>query len=378
MDITKSTDNILVTSRPEDMFNIIHAQMNVAHDKLPSEYLKEVAIACLQVLQDVQRESHDSLLHNYRNMEAEVLCAIINDNQRMDEKCREFTADMTKHIESEEDRNILEAISDEVAGEYLAISVRGVEALARCIMDVLEEPIFSKLFSPEWEQSNDNETLMSTLTVTLEDYFNDLSSWLTHYHFSRLVVKVLHLVVGHYIMSLRRKANGAFTFTNELIVANKVIKDRTVAYDYFVGLKDILEHGRLKPKKAAASNSTNIDQALNDALEPMYSMARVISCHNLESAEIDAKELFSRYGIDGLKVLQSCFLSNPCISRNDRSNYYETCKKLYDNFPNKDPELATTGSPDYEGYDANVTLANANKDNSSRVRTFWGGLKSLK
>jgi hypothetical protein len=49
LEITKSTDNILISSHPEDMFNIIHAQLNVAKEKLPPEYIKEVAIACLQV-----------------------------------------------------------------------------------------------------------------------------------------------------------------------------------------------------------------------------------------------------------------------------------------------------------------------------------------
>jgi len=49
LEISKAQDGSLVTSNPEDMFNILHAQLEVAKDKLPLEYTKEVAVACLQV-----------------------------------------------------------------------------------------------------------------------------------------------------------------------------------------------------------------------------------------------------------------------------------------------------------------------------------------
>jgi len=138
-EITKATDNTLVTSHPEDMFNIIHAQLAVAREKLPPEYVKEVAIACLQVLQDVQRQSYDRLLSNYQAMEIEYLCSIINDNQRMEEKCHEFAEEIIKLLSSShsnayaEDQEILEAISNEVAMEYLLIANVAVTALARYV-----------------------------------------------------------------------------------------------------------------------------------------------------------------------------------------------------------------------------------------------------
>ena len=49
LELNKNTNGLLVTPNPEDMFNIIHAQLEVAREKLPLEYTKEVAIACLQV-----------------------------------------------------------------------------------------------------------------------------------------------------------------------------------------------------------------------------------------------------------------------------------------------------------------------------------------
>jgi hypothetical protein len=102
-----------------------------------------------------------------------------------------------------------------------------------------------------------------------------------------------------------------------------------------------------------------MEAALNEALEPMYCLARIISCHNLNGAENDAKELFLRYGIDGMKVVQSAFLCNPCINRNDRSNYIGVVQKLFDDncsLPGNNYSLQPI--PDYVSYEMNITSMN--------------------
>lgn len=136
-EITKSSDNTLITSHPEDMFNIIHAQLNVAKEKLPPDYVKEVAIACLQVLQDVQRQSYDTLQHNLTSLDAETLCAIVNDNERMAEKCKEFTDDMLRYVRDPEEKKVLEDIADQVSTEYINISIKGVSSISRYVMILL-------------------------------------------------------------------------------------------------------------------------------------------------------------------------------------------------------------------------------------------------
>ncbi len=130
-EITKSTDNTLITSYPEDIFNIIHAQLNVAKEKLPQEYVKEVAIACFQVLQDVQRQSYDTLQHNLTSLDAKTLCAIVNDNQRMEEKCREFTDEMLLYVRDYEERDMLDGNGNEVATEFLLIANQAVKSISR-------------------------------------------------------------------------------------------------------------------------------------------------------------------------------------------------------------------------------------------------------
>lgn len=102
--------------------------MEVAREKLPLEYTKEVAIACLQVLQSSQRQSYDSLSHS---MEPDQMCAVINDNQRMQEKCDEFGEYLCRFVEEGPDKELLLAILEEVSSEYIALAVKAVNFLAK-------------------------------------------------------------------------------------------------------------------------------------------------------------------------------------------------------------------------------------------------------
>lgn len=49
VEVVRSTEGILITTTPEDMFNIIHMQIAVAKDRLSRDHLKDVVTACLQV-----------------------------------------------------------------------------------------------------------------------------------------------------------------------------------------------------------------------------------------------------------------------------------------------------------------------------------------
>ena len=65
----------------------VHVQIAVATDKLPREHLKDVVNACLQVLREVQRQSYDDLSDHFRVYDVDMLCAFVNDNQRLQENC---------------------------------------------------------------------------------------------------------------------------------------------------------------------------------------------------------------------------------------------------------------------------------------------------
>jgi uncharacterized protein (DUF2267 family) len=130
-EIVKDFDDTLITSHPEDMFNILHIQLEVAKEKLPKEYSKDVAITCLQVLQDMQRTNFDSLSNDWKNMDVTKMCAIINDNQRMATKCDEFKKRLLSIVENDVEKETLADILDEVSKQYCELANKSLNFLAK-------------------------------------------------------------------------------------------------------------------------------------------------------------------------------------------------------------------------------------------------------
>jgi len=54
------------------------------------------------VLQSVQRDAYDNLSHHWQDMAVDTMCALINDNQRMREKCDEFGEHVLRFVENGE------------------------------------------------------------------------------------------------------------------------------------------------------------------------------------------------------------------------------------------------------------------------------------
>eukprot|EP01036_Dinobryon_divergens_P025258 gene25258-33786_t len=280
------------------MFNIIHAQLNVAREKLPPDHIKEVAFAMLQVLQEVQRQSYDSLSEKWREMDPEAMCATINDNERMQEKCDEFGEYLLKFLANEQEKELFREVLGEVSNEYVQIAVKAGAFLARCILEDLDEPFFSKLFSPEWEAG---EELGNILVVTLKDYFSDLSAWLGEYYFSKFVYQTLNTIIATYIMM------------------------ETIER-FFLEYLHQLQAGGMRVSQAQHSPET----ALRELLQPILNLARLITARQLTGAEGDARALFAKWNIDGLRAVQAAFQLHPTISKQEKMQNIEALKKLFD------------------------------------------------
>jgi hypothetical protein len=59
------------------------------------------------------------------------MCATVNDNQRMQEKCDEFGQYLFRLVEEGPEKEILTAILEEVSNEYIALAVKAVSFLAK-------------------------------------------------------------------------------------------------------------------------------------------------------------------------------------------------------------------------------------------------------
>lgn len=205
----------------------------------------------------------------------------------------------------------------------------------------MEEDVFSKIFTPEWEFSQPGDSFMKILSATYEDYLSDLSQWLGLNHYTKLMYSLLVQTVGRYLMTLRKRSNGAFTFTNEINAANKVLVDRTVLIDFFKNYLKDLERGGMRPEtyvsklpeedgQKAVPNAATTESALYVTLEPMVSLTVVITVRQFSVGENDMKSLFKKFGIDGLRLVQACCFCNPVINRMDRQLFSDQAKKLFE------------------------------------------------
>ena len=139
----------------------------------------------------------------------------------------------------------------------------------RLILQDLEEVVFHKLFTPEWEQGEGN-SICGTLSATIQDYFRDIEEWLPEFFYCRLTVETLKSTVYQYCMSLRRIAVGAFQFNNELTAARHVMADMDTLRQCFIVYAECLARGGLE----TAESSPEV--ALDEQLEPLSQLARVV------------------------------------------------------------------------------------------------------
>lgn len=72
-------------------------------------------------------------------MDPEAMCATINDNQRMQEKCDEFGEHLIRFVEDEEEKEMLRAVLEEVSNEYITLAVNTINFLARYFYLVCNE-----------------------------------------------------------------------------------------------------------------------------------------------------------------------------------------------------------------------------------------------
>ena len=188
-----------MTTNPEEMFRCLQLQIEVAKEKLPREKLKDVIMACLQVLREIQRETLDALNANYKDIEPELMCATINDNERMQEKCDEFIGETIEICPNETDRELLHSVLEGVSSTYVEIAVAASALLAKSLLQCdLQDP-FDALFTPDWEKG---EGICEAIPATLYECFKDLEEWLPEFFFARVAYSSLTLTVEYYVNAL--------------------------------------------------------------------------------------------------------------------------------------------------------------------------------
>jgi hypothetical protein len=270
-----------------------------------------VVNACLSVLRDEQRDSYDSLTNGWRDMDPVTLCASINDSHRMQEKNDEFAEKVLQLIPQQDHYEMLTAQAEGVSQEFVNVASHGVTYLSRCILEDLEEAVFNNLFNAEWESNWETHPLASMITATVNDYQEDISAWLSEQFFNEFCDSVLSTAVSHYLMSLRKQATDTYKFRSEMTAANGILEDKKQLLAFFSTLEGI-----------------NPD-VLEEELEYVEALARIISSTHITGAEADVKALYKKYHGDGLKLVIAAEQCNPSRNKQETLEGIELAIKIY-------------------------------------------------
>ena len=401
METIPGEDGLLITTNPEDMFRVLSLQVAVAEEKLPKEKLKDVIMACLQVLRDIQRDTYDAMRTSYKDMDPMVMCATINDSLRMEEKCDKYFGDIIEQMlpEQKAEREMLLAVLEDVEAEYVEIANKATMLLAKSLLQCDLSEMFAAVFSKEWEAG---EVVVDAIPVTLADVFPSLEEWLGPFMLGRIVWNVLQAIPESYIAALVRNCNArldesaggatasasANQLKRDLVAAGKQAASMA-AHAYVVAAEDEETNQppsnyRFKNELVAAAQVQSDLEVLSDffydyqklidrygkideQLEPLAHLACVMRSPSFGGAEAPSKALFELYGLLGLRACKTVVAVNPSLGRQEKAEFLKAMQRLYD----------SKGS---EGYGSGMPslLDEEGEDEKDKEKSSWAWFRGRK
>ncbi|CAN0149970.1 unnamed protein product [Pylaiella littoralis] len=286
LEVQLDADGHYVTTLPDDMFNLINMQISVAKT-LPENFLGSVVLACLEVLQDIQEDSMLSMDSGWRRISAEEdglerLCAMVNDNLRLQEKSDEFIEDIAGGLK-EEERKRLSGMIDTVSGAYVEVALIATGAISNSMVATLEDAeVVQRLFSEDWETGAFEG--MKTIIETYADYFRDLHGWLSEYFFAKLARACFEKSVKVYVESLlvSDSSRPKHRFSSPGVAAQRIRGDIQLLIEFFTketmpstgtSMKEYLaqagirEAGAMDDVAQAARDAATVLEADDDAMD---------------------------------------------------------------------------------------------------------------
>ncbi len=294
--IEKSTDGTLFSHKPESIFYVINSFIDIVKIKLSNKYAKEIMTIGLQLLRDIQRDTYDYIKKDSLN--EEDYCVIINDSARLKKICQ-ISNDLYSLYESDEITNmIFDAIITELLIEYDSIITTTIGYLIKKILKDLESDYFSKLFTPEWETS---DNLIKIFMATIKECFDVVLPWIDNEYSNIFVCEIMKQILYKYISGLKNKKNKSFI--NELLSTNKILRDKQTFKDFFQ---------KYCEKKAPVINN-NLEKLL-DSIENfniLDALCKLMMSRNFDGSKKEIDLLCAKFGLDGVKFAKMAFNCNP-------------------------------------------------------------------
>jgi hypothetical protein len=177
----------------------------------------------------------------------EECCAASNDFVRMSEKCEEIVGEIQDECNlSPEATETLEEQSAALLGLYSGDAVYAAQKTHIYCFEPIEEAIAGELFGPDWQDQLTHNELSLTLVRTLDDFMEDLETFLDEVMVQKTVEAQITASVNFYLKILMTKsanhksglAGATSYFSNVEKAVARMRGDLETMREYFVGLTD--------------------------------------------------------------------------------------------------------------------------------------------
>lgn len=238
---TQTSDGRLVTSLCEDVYSLAGVQLRTIRERLTrrSEALVQAVGVIFKNLYEKQMKARDSFCVDF-----ETCCAAANDFIRMSDKCEEITTEIQEECNlSAAATETLEEQAAAILGLYSSDAVYAAKKTHTYCFEPIEEAIANELFGPEWEEELTHNELTLTLVRTLDDFMEDLETFLDELMVQKAVEAQISSSVNFYIRCMLKKAtahnnNKKSFFSNNETAITRMRGDTSVMREYFDGLAE--------------------------------------------------------------------------------------------------------------------------------------------
>ena len=272
----QSSEGKLTTSLCEDVFSFSSVQLRTIRERLSKKSDALILAVCiiLSHMRSKQVHSRDNFLEDL-----ETCCAASNDFTRMSEKCEDIMSELLSQCEFSEDMEFtLEASSNELMGVYSSDAVYAARSVHIYVFDPIEEEIGTRLFEQDWEENMPGNDLAVSLVRTLEDFHEDLETYMDSFMVVKGVMSLMSATVIFYVKCLLMRAekhrnNKKPFFGDNQRALNRMTGDVQIMRDYFEGLV---------PQMPALKKNIEKDFEIFSTIHELMSIAAELSVSDAE------------------------------------------------------------------------------------------------
>lgn len=196
-------------------------------------------------------------------MDVETCCAAANDALRMIHLAEVELEDIKFHSGiKDENFDKLEVVIDQLSTQVLQDAVLSASTVHFYIFGPIEETLKGRLFEPEWEDLTYNDMAV-TIVRTLEDYLDDMETWLEESMLRKALDALLKATVNFYMKHLLKKSirRQKHTFDKPERALQRLSGDICVLQDFFETWVD-----KFKP----------LQRVLRLEFEPLHAILKIL------------------------------------------------------------------------------------------------------